>query len=164
MSPQRATTYSVWIEHARRRDLAVLSGPVRAVTVPAEIDAVVAPLCDRLRAAPGATIGRHVAVYRGMAGVPNALRWPQVLPAQVGVECVLPPGGVDGIEATVTPDGLAATTEHIGPLERLPEAHTAVRAWCRTNGWEMDGTSWEVYGRWSGNPNQWHTAVYYLVR
>ena len=163
MSPQRTTTYSVWIEHARRRDLAVLSSQVSATAVPAEIDARVAPLYERLRTAPGATIGRHVAVYHGRAG-PNAVQWSPVPPSQIGVECVLPPGGVDGIEATVTPDGLAATTEHIGPLERLPEAHAAVRAWCRTNGWEMAGTSWEVYGRWSGDPNQWHTAVYYLVR
>ena len=163
MSLQRTTTYSVWIEHTRRRDLAVLSSQVSATAVPAEIDARVAPLYERLRTAPGATIGRHVAVYRGRAG-PNAEQWSPVLPSQICVECVLPPGGVDGIEAAVTPDGLAATTEHIGPLERLPEAHAAVRAWCRTNGWEMSGTSWEVYGRWSGDPNQWHTAVYYLVR
>ena len=162
---RRARTYTVWIENARRRELAVLSGRVSLMTGEADaIDLRVALLYDRLRSTPSATVGHHVSVYGGAAPSPNAYRSALTLPVQVGIECVLPPGGIDGIEAFATPDGLAATTEHVGPIELLPDAHAAVRAWCRANGWEVSGTNWEVHGRWSGNPDQWRTAVYYLVR
>jgi hypothetical protein len=155
--------YMIWVENARRRDLAILSGQLSAEPVTEDMDARIAQLYARLCAMPGATIGRNVAVYRAPAGAPNASRWPRAVPIEVGVECVLPPGGVNGIETSTTPEGLAATTEHVGPLKTLPDAHAAVRAWCRSNGWEVSGTSWEVYGRWSGDPDQWRTAVYYLV-
>jgi hypothetical protein len=157
-------SYTVWIENARRRDLAVLSARPSAETLPEAIDTRVTRLYELLRTASVVTIGRNVAVYRTAAGSPNAQRWVPAAPIEVGVEVVLPPRGVDGIDASTTPEGLVATTEHVGPLESLPDAHAAVRAWCRSNGWEISGTSWDVYGRWSGDPNRWQTAVYYLVR
>src|SRR5262245_47166342 len=157
-------SYVIWVENARRRELAILSGPPGAEPVTRDIDARLARLCDRLRAAPGATIGRNVAVYRAVAGAPNTSRWSDPDPIEVGVECVLPPGGVNGIETTATPEGLVATTEHVGPPETLPDAHAAVRSWCRSNGWEISGTNWVVFGRWSGDPGQRRTAIYYLVR
>jgi hypothetical protein len=161
---RRATAYTVWIENARRRELAVLSGLVSPMTCAEEIDLRIALLRERLRAAPSATVDHYVALYRGSTSPPNAHGSRQALPAQVGIECVLPPGGVDGVEACATPDGLVATTEVVGPVELLPHAHAAVRAWCRANGWEVSGTSWEVHARWSGNPDHCRTAVYHSVR
>jgi effector-binding domain-containing protein len=157
-------SYMIWVENARRRDLAILSGPLSSESITEDIEARVAQLDEQLRTMPGAAIGRHVAVYHASARRPNASHWLRAVPVEVGVECVLPLGGVSGIEASGTPEGLVATTEHVGPRETLPDAHAAVRAWCRSNGWEISGTSWEVYGRWSGAPDHWRTAVYYLVR
>jgi len=157
-------SYMIWVENARRRGLAVLSGPPSGGLAPADVDARVNQLHERLRAMPGATIGRNVAVYSTPTSPPNASRAPRAVPVEVGVECVLPPGGVNGVETSATAEGLVATTEHVGPLETLPNAHAAVRAWCRSNGWEISGTSWVVFGRWSGDPGERRTAIYYLVR
>ncbi len=128
-------SYTVWIENARRRDLAVLSARPSAGSRGEAIDTRVTRLYELLRTAPVTTIGRNVAVYRASAGSPNAQHWLRAVPIEVGVECVLPPRGVDAIEVSATPEGLVATTEHLGPLETLPDAHGAVRAWC------MDGRS-----------------------
>src|SRR5262245_55371132 len=124
-------SYMIWVENARRRGLAILSRQHSAESVIKDIDAQINQLHERLRAMPGATIGRNVAVYGAPAGSPNAGGRPRAVPIEVGVECVLPPGGVNGIETSATPEGLVATTEHVGPLETLPDAQAAVCAWCR---------------------------------
>jgi effector-binding domain-containing protein len=33
-----------------------------------------------------------------------------------------------------TPAGLIATAAHIGPYDRLGQAHEAIREWCKANG------------------------------
>jgi hypothetical protein len=115
-------SYMIWVENARRRGLAVLPGPPSGGLAPTDVDARISQLHERLRAMPGATIGRNVAVYSTPTSAPNASRAPRAVPVEVGVECVLPPGGVNGIETSATPEGLVATTEHVGPLETLPNA------------------------------------------
>jgi effector-binding domain-containing protein len=63
-----------------------------------------------------------------------------------------------------TPRGMAAMTMHIGDYGRLGEANAAILAWCRANGRERAGPSWEVYGHWHADPAQLRTEVYYLLQ
>ena len=156
--------YKIWIENARRRDLAVVPGHASADTVAEEIGSRFAHLYEHLRATSGAATGHNVVVYHDDTSAPHAFGSDRGVPIEVGVECVLPAGSANGIQSSGTPEGLVATTLHIGPYDRLPDAHEAVRAWCKVNGWEIAGTNWEVYGHWSEDPDQQRTAVYYLVR
>lgn len=64
---------------------------------------------------------------------------------------------------TQTPEGEAATTTHWGEYSGTHRAHQAVVAWCIANERALDGVSWEVYGRWTEDPAQRRTDVYYLL-
>lgn len=67
------------------------------------------------------------------------------------------------VSCGATPAGTVATTSHMGPYDALPDAHAAVRQWCKDNGRQMAGPNWEVYGDWSDDPRQLRTDVYYLL-
>ena len=47
---------------------------------------------------------------------------------------------------------------------RLGEANRAIHAWCRANGRQTAGPSWEVYGHWNPDPAQLRTEVYHLLQ
>jgi effector-binding domain-containing protein len=157
-------TYTVWIENARRREIAAIAGRATERTIGSEIDLQFARLYQALRSTVGATTGRNVVIYHEQLSLAHAFESNRASPIEVGVECLLPRGEVVGIRPSVTPEGLVATTEHIGPHERLTHAHMAVRGWCRANGWVIAGINWEVYGNRPHDPEQCRTAVYYLLR
>ena len=157
-------TYRIWIEHARRRELAVVTGRANGDTIGREIRARFDELYAHLNATPGATTGRNIVMYHDGTQSADVFRADREIPIDVGVECILPADASSGLRVSRTPEGLVATTEHIGPYHRLPEAHEAIRSWCNANGWELAGLSWEVYGRWSDDPEQRCTGVYYLLR
>ena len=68
-----------------------------------------------------------------------------------------------GVLATTTPAGVAATTTHWGDYAELGAAHEAVIRWCRARGETLTGVRWEVYGHWSAEPAARRTDVYYLL-
>jgi effector-binding domain-containing protein len=72
--------------------------------------------------------------------------------------------GEGEIVCVASPAGLAAMVIHMGPYEKLGEAHHAIRDWCRENGRELEGTNWEVYGHHEEDPARRRTDVFYLVR
>ncbi len=49
------------------------------------------------------------------------------------------------LQAGTLPGGKAAVTVHVGPYEKLPEAHRALREWMTQQGHEPSGPPWEVY-------------------
>ena len=63
-----------------------------------------------------------------------------------------------------TPAGTVATTTHLGPYDRLGEAHAAILTVCKERGLALAGPSWEVYGHWTDDVAQLRTDVYYLLR
>ena len=69
---------------------------------------------------------------------------------------------------SATPAGMAAFATHMGPYQTLGRTNEAIVSWCRANGHEPAGPSWEIYGHWlpewNNNPSQIRTDVYYLVR
>ncbi len=65
--------------------------------------------------------------------------------------------------ASATPAGRIATTTHVGPYDRLGDAHDAVQRWCSTNRHTLAGIEWEIYGDWTDDPAQLETTVCYLL-
>jgi effector-binding domain-containing protein len=62
-----------------------------------------------------------------------------------------------------TPAGEVARTIHIGPYDRLGDAHNAIHAWCASNGRKIARASWEVYGDWNNDPALLETTIRYLL-
>ena len=62
-----------------------------------------------------------------------------------------------------TPAGEAAVATHVGPYDRLKGTHDAVHAWAAANDRDFAGTSMEVYGDWSNEPQQLETTVVYFL-
>lgn len=53
--------------------------------------------------------------------------------------------GTGRIAAGELPGGTAVTTVHMGPYEKLPEAHDALHVWMRDHQKESAGAQWEYY-------------------
>jgi effector-binding domain-containing protein len=82
---------------------------------------------------------------------------------ECGVEIAQPFVGNDRVVCSSTPAGMVATTVHMGPYERLHEAHAAIREWCTTHGHSVAVPNWEVYGHWNDDPSKLRTDVFYLL-
>jgi effector-binding domain-containing protein len=61
------------------------------------------------------------------------------------------------------PGGEVATTAHIGPYDRLGDAHQAIRQWAADHKRTFAGPNWEIYGHWTDDPNQLRTDVFYIL-
>src|SRR5262249_39157762 len=101
--------------------------------------------------------GRHVALY-----------WDDQINLEVGVELEAPFAGHGEVVGSATPAGLVASAVHLGPYDRLHEAHHAIRAWCAAHGYALAGPRWEIYGHWldewNTDPARIRTDVFYLVK
>lgn len=53
--------------------------------------------------------------------------------------------GEGRVVAGELPGGTVATTVHLGPYEKLPEAHDALHLWIKENAKETAGPQWELY-------------------
>ncbi len=108
--------YDVRLEQLGGQPLAV----VRRRASPGELARVVPEACGlvwNVVQSQGITgAGRHVAVYRD--GEINL---------EVGVELQAPFPGHGEVVGSATPAGEAAATTHLGPYNRLHEAHQAIR-------------------------------------
>jgi effector-binding domain-containing protein len=62
-----------------------------------------------------------------------------------------------------TPSGEVAQTVHIGPYDRLGEAHAAIHQWCKVNQRPIGAASWEIYGHWNSDPAKLETTIRYLL-
>jgi effector-binding domain-containing protein len=83
---------------------------------------------------------------------------------EVGVEVNEPFSPSGRVSASALPAGLTAMTVHRGPYERLDAGHRAVLRWCASQGRELTGERWEVYGDWHDDPSLLETRIYYALR
>jgi effector-binding domain-containing protein len=83
---------------------------------------------------------------------------------ECGVEVVQPFAGDGRVFCSSTPAGMVATAAHLGPYDRLGEAHAALRTWCAEKGHALAGPFWELYGHWEDDPSKLRTDVFYLLR
>ncbi len=129
---------------------------IRAQAKIPELPSVIPPLCG------------EVWEYAKDAGLPKnrllALYLDNVMNIEVGVEVSKPFTGNDRVVCSELPGGLAVTTVHWGPYDKLGDAHEAVLEWAASNGHTLSGVSWEIYGHWSDDPTQVRTDVFWLVK
>ena len=97
--------------------------------------------------------GRHVALYLDC-----------VMNIEVGVEVYQVFAGNGRVVCSSLPTGTAATAAHLGPYNKLGDAHDAVRDWAAKNGHLVAGPSWEIYGHWSDDPAKLRTDVFWLLK
>jgi effector-binding domain-containing protein len=69
----------------------------------------------------------------------------------------------DEVRCVETPAGEVARTVHVGPYDRLMEAHNAVHAWCAAHNRKIGQASWETYGDWNNDPALLETTIKYLL-
>ncbi|MEA2336928.1 MAG: hypothetical protein QOE82_935 [Thermoanaerobaculia bacterium] len=84
--------------------------------------------------------------------------------AEFGVEVTREFAGSGEVRPVRTPGGEAAVVRHVGPYDRLAEAHRAIHEWVRESGRAPAGTSWEIYGDWNEDPAKLETWVMYLLQ
>lgn len=149
--------HNVRVEQLSSRPLAV----VRRRASRQELAKVVPEACGAVwsvvRAQKIMGAGRHVALYLDDA-----------INLEVGVELDAPFAGHGDVVGSTTPAGAVATTVHVGPYNRLHEAHQAIHRWCATHGHVLAGPNWEIYGHWTDECNhdtsKIRTDVFYLLQ
>jgi effector-binding domain-containing protein len=134
-----------------------LTGVVRLRAACSELAQVVPQACGEVweffRSSGLPRPGRHVALYLDDTGN-----------IEVGAEVDQPFPGNDRVVCSRLPAGTVATAAHLGPYNRLGEAHAAVCKWCADHGHGLAGVNWEVYGHWTDDPAQLRTDVFYLLQ
>jgi effector-binding domain-containing protein len=134
----------------------------------ANLPATILALCDKawafVRSGGARSDGINVVIYWNDPAT-NLMKTPAGVPIEAGARVLAaftPPPGAD-VVCTATPGGAAAMTTHVGPYDRLGDAHSAIHQWCKQNGRRPAGPNWEVYGHWDDDPAKLTTDVYYLL-
>jgi effector-binding domain-containing protein len=105
----------------------------------------------------GTSGGCNVMLYRDL---PEQGR----VAVEVGVEVSGPFAPAGRVHASALPAGPTVMTVHRGRYEKLGVAHRAILRWCGSQGWEVTGERWEVYGDWHDDPALLETRVYHRLR
>ena len=152
MSPQ------VSIESVPARKLAAVRRRVRIGEISQAWRPALDKVWDFLRQNPGLrSDGHNIFLYHHP---PN-----RQMPMEVdfGVEVVRPFAASGEVYLTETPAGRVATALHVGPYERLGEAHEAIHAWATAKHESFAGKSWEIYGDWTDDSTKLETRIEYLL-
>ena len=80
-----------------------------------------------------------------------------------GVQVARPFEAEGSVRCVETPAGEVASTVHIGPYDRLHDAHDAIHAWCAANNRKIGSASWEIYADWCDDPAKLETTIKYLL-
>ena len=152
----RQGTYEIFVREDPQRLLAAARQRTTFKRIPQEIGRLLEPVWAFIRQNPGLrTDGHNIAVYWDESGEGSI---------EVGVQVVRTFEPTDAVVSSATPSGLVATTAHFGPYNELGPAHEAVRDWCQSQGYELAGPFWEIYGDWSDDPTMLRTDVVYLLK
>ena len=87
----------------------------------------------------------------------------QAMNIDFGVQVARPFEPEGDVRCIETPIGEVARTVHVGPYDRLGEAHNAIHAWCAAHKRKIAQASWEIYGDWNDDPNLLETTIKYLL-
>ena len=150
--------YNVQLEQLiHGRPLAVVRLRARSDELSKVVPKACGTVWNALRAQKVKGAGRHVALYLD-----------DQINLEVGVEMEAPFAGQGEVVGSSLPAGLVAGTVHLGPYQKLREAHAAIREWCTRHDHAPAGPNWEIYGHWvdewNGDPSKIRTDVFYLLR
>jgi effector-binding domain-containing protein len=152
-------SYEVIVSTALPRPLAA----VRRTVPRSEISAVIRDLLGVVWQFLGANTVRSTGHNVGIYTVDGERNGDVLMDATFGVEVHEEIPASETVVATSTPAGQVASAVHWGDYARLGEAHDAVQAWCRANGYGIPATCWEVYGDWFDDWAKVRTDVFYLL-
>jgi len=134
---------------------------------------------SEIAAALGESLGHIFTVAQkngiALAGQPftRYIDWgPGLMTIEPGLPVVMPArerqridsSGTFDIFADTLPGGRVAMTTHLGPYERLSEAHAAIEVWIEEHGLATAGAPWEVYVTDPADdpdPKDWKTDVFW---
>jgi effector-binding domain-containing protein len=149
--------YDVRIEQFAGRPLAVVRRQATMQQLATVIPQACGTVWNALRAQQVKGAGRHVAVYLD-----------DIMNLEVGVELDSPIAALGEVVPSSLPAGEVAATTHLGPYQRLGEAHEAIHQWCKSQQREPMRPCWELYGywveEWNRDPSKIRTDVYYLLK
>ena len=151
-------SYDVQVEEITdAQPLAVVRRQAKAHELSRVVPAACGEVWNVIRAQQVKGAGRHVAIY--LDGVINL---------EVGVELEAPFAGHGEVVGSSLPTGLVAHTTHMGPYQKLGDAHRAIVDSCAARHYELAGPNWEIYGHWrdewNHNPALIQTDVFYLLK
>ncbi|HEX6972785.1 MAG TPA: GyrI-like domain-containing protein [Vicinamibacterales bacterium] len=150
--------YGVSIRQAAPRTIAAVEAQVPLAAIPATFARYLDQVYAAARAGAVHLDGQNVFLYRDVPGSPG-----EGLVA-FGVGVIAPFTASGPVTPVVLPAGEVATTTHRGSYATLRAAHEAVIAWCRSEGRDLTGPRWEVYGHWTADESQLQTDVFYMLR
>jgi effector-binding domain-containing protein len=134
---------------------------VRAVVLAGGVAGAWKPALDKvwafLRTNQVSNSGLNVFYYH------HPLRAGEAMNVDFGVEVPKSFDDEAGIKCVATPAGEVAQTVHVGPYNRLGEAHAAIHEWCKANQRTIAAASWEIYGHWNNDPEKLETTIQYLL-
>jgi effector-binding domain-containing protein len=81
----------------------------------------------------------------------------------LGVQVARPSEREADVRCIETPTGELARTAHVGPYDRLGDAHNAIHAWCAANDRKISQASREIYGDWNDDPDLLETTIKYFL-
>ena len=156
-------TYDVQIEQLPPRPIAVIRARARFD----ELSSVVPRLCgeawEAVKAHPEVQVpgALMLAIYHPLpTDDPNAAN---EIDIAVGVEVSGSFEDAGSLSYSTTPEGNTAHTTHLGPYQKLGDAHAAVKRYCEENGHKITGVRWEVYGHWTEDESRLQTDVFYSL-
>jgi effector-binding domain-containing protein len=155
--------YDIQIREVPQQTFAAVRGQANAHNIGDRIIALLSEVWDFLKDPGIRQTGHNVVLYSDEASK-ALLRTEDEVSIEVGVQVATPFESQGHVVCSAIPGGTVATVVHLGPYQKLPEAHTAVREWCAEHGHPLAGPNWEIYGHWTDNPNELRTDVFYLLQ
>ena len=149
--------YDVVVEAAQ----AELIAAVRATTPISGIARVWKPALDQVwafvKSHGGLRPGHNLFLYH------HPERRNEAMNIDFGVQVAVPFEREGEVHCVQTPAGEVAKTIHIGPYDRLRDAHEAIHAWSAAQNRRIGQASWEIYGDWNNDPNLLETTIKYSL-
>jgi effector-binding domain-containing protein len=152
--------YQIRIENVQAQPLAVARGYTTIPEIPRKIFELLDQVWPYVKGKQIPNAGINVAIYRPDERPGHA---DGSLAMEAGAQVLGPFPESEHVIQSATPAGTVATATHIGPYNRLGDAHTALRNWCAQHGHQCTGTTWEVYGHWTDDESKLRTGVFYLL-
>ena len=105
--------------------------------------------------------GHNVVLY--WASKSARLDSAQGIGVDIGADVTTPFESDDNLRCVEPPSGRALHMKHVGPVQELGETYSALAGFARTNGLDISGPFWEVYGHWTADESTFEIDVFHLI-
>ena len=149
------TTYELKTFYAQPRLIAVARATVSQKELVPKMLGLIGVTWDFLRTS-GLKGGHNIALYT--PGTDSLI----TVEAGAGIGKQFEGNGT--VFCSATPEGMVATSRHVGPYDQLGVAHQAIGEWSKSNNRKLAGPNWEIYSHETGDPSKAWVDVYYLLQ